>query len=589
MGNFLNYLHPLLKRVRGSNENDNYAVVNALHTALEDSETDMVSLKLESSLKTSSGSYLDKWGNWFGVLRKEGESDEDYRARIIGKLLLLKNSVPAIVDAIKDYLQDPDADITIYEPWKNIFYTTTSELSGVDRLMGDYYRFGVIDVRYHSENTPLEGDISAGVAKVVNEYKSAGITAVYVLGKAMAFADNLSPISGFKKTLNNLNLLDGGDFSEGGHAVLNSPYVSISKEQYYENYLDPFVRYANNIEGTLDFNKYPAFAPNQLLQSKSWDVGWTANLTNWELLTVEGIDAVVLHANAVKAGKQYEIPEISSDEGPYVTVSVVAKGEGTIQFGLAAQLSVQTVTAEYATYMITYSSTDYGDTSEMVFYAGENSDVYLYDPKVEFSEHFTGYSIAPSEDPTFNAVRQFVGTGRTNSDLPKDYVWKALSNESLKVLNSPTSVHGTDWTLKVQRKIENREPVENTYTLSVYIYSLLDNTQYKYWVSDNLYKSITDIQTTSLSKGWNQLTQTFSVAYEGTARFLLVGSGEYYFADYMKLEQGEIATPFSLSAYEDYAGAWGEYVGFATKDSQDPTDYKWLKAKDYYPTAINYE
>lgn len=96
------------------------------------------------------------------------EDDEHYRERIIRYVLLKRGTIPAIQDAIRDWLDDPDANVTIYEPWKNIFYTNKSKLNGSDHLMGYYYRYGIIDITVDQPFTP-------DIANVINRFKPAGV------------------------------------------------------------------------------------------------------------------------------------------------------------------------------------------------------------------------------------------------------------------------------------------------------------------------------------------------------------------------------------------------------------------------------
>lgn len=170
MANFLRNIHPLLKRGRREDEYDNanFAILNALNHELTQTEQDTIKSKIHSSLETATGEYLDKWGDWFGVYRRPGQDDEAYRARIIRYLLLKRGTIPAIIDAIKDFLEDYDATVVIYEPWKNIFYTNKSALNGEDHLMGYYYRFAIIDI---SIDRPFPPEIR----EIIQAFKPAGV------------------------------------------------------------------------------------------------------------------------------------------------------------------------------------------------------------------------------------------------------------------------------------------------------------------------------------------------------------------------------------------------------------------------------
>ena len=170
MSNFLKNLHPLLRRKKNPKDNEdvNYALIKVLNEEMNLIEQDAIESKLQSSLKSSTGTYLDKFGDWFGVYRKKDEDDEKYRARIIKYLLLKRGTNNAIIEAIKDYLEDSNADVSIYEPFRNIFYTNKSHLNGQDHLMGYYYNFAIINVSIGSY-FPVE------VVDVINEFKPAGV------------------------------------------------------------------------------------------------------------------------------------------------------------------------------------------------------------------------------------------------------------------------------------------------------------------------------------------------------------------------------------------------------------------------------
>ena len=170
MSSFLKNLHPLLRRKKDKNLNEdtNYILLNTLNEELNTVERDTIESKLQSSLKSATGTYLDKFGDWFGVYRKVDEKDDKYRQRIIKYLLLKRGTNNAIIEGIKYYLDRDDLNISIYEPFKNIFYTNKSELNGNDKLMGYYYRFAVINVTI-GNYFPLE------IIDIINEFKPAGV------------------------------------------------------------------------------------------------------------------------------------------------------------------------------------------------------------------------------------------------------------------------------------------------------------------------------------------------------------------------------------------------------------------------------
>ncbi|BBC69555.1 hypothetical protein pSco10_87 [Staphylococcus phage phiSA039] len=220
MANFLKNLHPLLRRDRNKKDNQdpNFALIDALNEEMNQVEKDAIESKLQSSLKTSTSEYLDKFGDWFGVYRKTDENDDVYRARIIKYLLLKRGTNNAIIDAIKDYLGRDDIDVSVYEPFTNIFYTNKSHLNGEDHLMGYYYRFAVINVSI-GDYFPVE------IIDVINEFKPAGVT-LYVTydgastirgGAIIKWLDGLPKI----ETYQEFDRFTGYDDTFYGHINMN--------------------------------------------------------------------------------------------------------------------------------------------------------------------------------------------------------------------------------------------------------------------------------------------------------------------------------------------------------------------------------
>lgn len=165
-------MHPLLRRGKkdGQYDDTNFAVLNALDTVLSDAEKETIKSKIQSSLKTATGEYLDRWGGWFGLPRfvDKGENDEEYRARIVAYTLLKRGTIQSIIDAIKWYLEDENANVGIYEPFRDIFFTDKSTLDGPHHLMGYYYRFAIIDI---SIDRPFPPEI----LDIIQAFKPAGV------------------------------------------------------------------------------------------------------------------------------------------------------------------------------------------------------------------------------------------------------------------------------------------------------------------------------------------------------------------------------------------------------------------------------
>lgn len=171
---FWKNLHPLLRRDRKAPYEDdaNYAILHAIDKELEDLETETFKSRIQSSLKSATGYYLEEFGDFFGVFRRETtESDSKYRTRIIEELDVPRGTNESIKKAIKKYLEDNTIGVKVYEPWEDIFYLNRpdSKLNGTHKMQGEYYHFAVIHVYI---STPFGEDIIS----LINDYKPAGVT-----------------------------------------------------------------------------------------------------------------------------------------------------------------------------------------------------------------------------------------------------------------------------------------------------------------------------------------------------------------------------------------------------------------------------
>lgn len=174
MSNFLKNLHPLLRRGKDEKDNKdpNYALIDMFEKELSQVEKDTVDSKIQSTLKKATGKYLDLYGEWYGLYRQDNEDDETYRNNIITYVLLKRGTNGSIIQAIKRFFDNPDVNVEVYEPLNNIFYLNNSKLNGNDKLMGDYYRFSVIDVT-------IGGHFDTSILETINKFKPAGVKIVF--------------------------------------------------------------------------------------------------------------------------------------------------------------------------------------------------------------------------------------------------------------------------------------------------------------------------------------------------------------------------------------------------------------------------
>jgi len=156
MSSFLNNIHPLLSRKKNDPSDVNFAILNAINSVLEDTERDTIEAKKQSSLKSATGKYLEIYGDWHGVYRRDGESDTRYRSRIITFVDMPRGTNQSIIRAVRRYLGDQNVGVEVYEPFNDIFILNKSKLNGSHGLMGDYYRFAVIQVNI---GNPFDDDL----------------------------------------------------------------------------------------------------------------------------------------------------------------------------------------------------------------------------------------------------------------------------------------------------------------------------------------------------------------------------------------------------------------------------------------------
>lgn len=215
---FLNYLLPAWKRNIDVKTSANAAILSAIDRELKVAEEDAIKSKLAMSLETAAGEWLDRYGNIFGLFRKDNEDDSSFRQRIIDYVLLSRATIPAIVEAIREFLDDYESYIEIYEPYTNIFYTNKSFLNGPDHMLGHYYTFAVIDIKFTNP-------FPTGIIDVINEFKPAGVT-VLMTYRPSAFNPLANIVelplasSEVKKTSSLLKLMTGMNDRIRGHLKL---------------------------------------------------------------------------------------------------------------------------------------------------------------------------------------------------------------------------------------------------------------------------------------------------------------------------------------------------------------------------------
>lgn len=151
---FRTYLRGLYKLNFNKANTVHIAIITSIYDHFIMAGQDLDQARLEMSLDTATGYWLDCWGDFFSIHRKSKEKDEVYRKRIINTIIRPKSTIPAIQDHTADYLNyyyDKDykrRDIIIKEPFKEVGkYSHKGFLSHNARFISkDYYCHAVIDI-----------------------------------------------------------------------------------------------------------------------------------------------------------------------------------------------------------------------------------------------------------------------------------------------------------------------------------------------------------------------------------------------------------------------------------------------------------
>lgn len=176
---------PTPYRKTGSGTEVHNAFLGAIKNSIISTEKDLVENVKQVYITNATGKLLDLYGKWIGLTRKDSESDDTYRNRLLSLIVTERVTVKGIIAGIKADLDDPNMDVSIYEPWRNIFILNQSLLNGPDHLMGSFYRYAVIQVtlsRYVPQDT---------LNKILKNYKAAGIQVYFVLSSGMTYTGDV--------------------------------------------------------------------------------------------------------------------------------------------------------------------------------------------------------------------------------------------------------------------------------------------------------------------------------------------------------------------------------------------------------------
>lgn len=160
-------------------------IVDAIYEGLVIGRNGLDIAKLEMALETATDDWLDFWGNTYDVLRWNGESDDDYRIRIIEEITASKNTIESIKQATARHLKRKNRnstieakDVRVFEPWTELFkLDVRGYLDGRGRLISyEYWNYSVIDV-----SLPDSSLITPDLIRYLNKIKAGGVKITFTI------------------------------------------------------------------------------------------------------------------------------------------------------------------------------------------------------------------------------------------------------------------------------------------------------------------------------------------------------------------------------------------------------------------------
>ena len=422
--NFWKYLHPLLKTDNDSRYSTaNYAVLKSLADSLSDAESNTLSKKIQLIFETATGEYLDEYGKWFGVSRYPNEDDNDYRERIKYYLLIPRSTVQGIIEGIQYYLNDTKAQISIYEPWKNIFYLNKSNLNGDDHLPGYYYRYAIIDVH-------IDRPMSQAIHDAIEAFKPAGVKFYVTVDGNLGEDVKRLILADFKVTrLDTINRMFGFNYARIlpftfsdrlDTLVQNTGYFKTNNSKL--NGADVLagspmhnVTYWNSLKTS---NSQYKDVPVNLQTNSSTAQGWN-NYSNWTVAD-DKYNGLTVFKRSDLWGGLYQLLKISSSPTTYTWSAWAKEDEYGVQnpsaiwvacgaldkngnvLATGGQYISSQITSVWNRVFFTLSESDIPAGTDSIFIRSEKTDTngkywYIAGIKIESGDTATPYSPAPED------------------------------------------------------------------------------------------------------------------------------------------------------------------------------------------------
>lgn len=172
-----------------------HAIIQSIYDSFLMVDGDLDLMRLEMCLATATGKWLDYWGDFFTVYRKQGEEDRDYSNRIIQHVIRPKATIPAIKDYIVDYLNEEyhknytRKDVSIKEPWIELGkYSHRGTLSNNARMFSqDYWTHAVLDIS-------IPEKLTQDLVDIVLSVKAAGVKIIW------SFLNSYDIIKGYENS-----------------------------------------------------------------------------------------------------------------------------------------------------------------------------------------------------------------------------------------------------------------------------------------------------------------------------------------------------------------------------------------------------
>ena len=164
---------PTTYRTTKDGSNAHNAFLGSIKGSIETTRDDVQNISLQVYFTKATGKFLDIYGKYIGLSRAINEEDQSYRDRLVSYITTKRGTIDAIVSGIKNELNDKTIPVSVYETWRNIFILNQSTLNGLDYIMGEKYRYAVIEVtvgKYVDPNT---------LTDIVNRYKAYGVMVIY--------------------------------------------------------------------------------------------------------------------------------------------------------------------------------------------------------------------------------------------------------------------------------------------------------------------------------------------------------------------------------------------------------------------------